>query len=207
MKPDAPGPPSKQTVDTLRAAPARPSADEADWIERARNRDERAFGHLVDRHRDRAYALALRMLRTPGEAEEVAQDAFVRVWRALPQFRGDAAFSTWLHRIVVRCALDRLAVIRNRRAREETREQPPDAPAPIEAALDPAARERARRMERAMERLSDTQRTVVALFYHEDRSLEDVARVLGMPENTVKTHLHRARATLREAWLEGEGDA
>src|SRR4051812_20180015 len=90
---------------------ARVAPDEAEWIRQAREGDERAFARLVDRHRDRAFALASRMLRSPAEAEEAAQDAFVRVWRALPRFRGEAAFSTWLHRIVVRCALDRLAVL------------------------------------------------------------------------------------------------
>src|SRR4029078_11748686 len=95
---------------------ARAAFEEAEWIRRAGEGDERAFAQLVDRHRDRAFALASRMLRPPAEAGEVAQDALVGVWRALPGFRGEAAFSTWLHRIVVRCALDRLAVLKNRRA-------------------------------------------------------------------------------------------
>jgi RNA polymerase sigma-70 factor (ECF subfamily) len=207
VKPDAPRDPSNGMVEPLSTPPARVAPDEAEWIRQAREGDERAFARLVDRHRDRAFALASRMLRSPAEAEEAAQDAFVRVWRALPRFRGEAAFSTWLHRIVVRCALDRLAVLKNRRAREESTDEPPDAAAPADAALDPATRERARRMEQVMERLTDMQRTVVALFYHEDRSLEDVARTLGLPENTVKTHLHRARAVMREAWLEQEGTA
>jgi RNA polymerase sigma-70 factor (ECF subfamily) len=189
-------------VETPSAAPADPSA-EADWIARARAGDERAFARLVDRHRDRAYALALRILRSPGEAEEVAQDAFVRVWRALPGFRGESLFSTWLHRIVVRRSLDRLAVLRNRRVREAALEEAPE-PRAENAATDPVARERAARIERLMDRLTETQRTVVTLFYHQDRSVEEVARTLGLPENTVKTHLHRARAALRAAWMEEE---
>jgi RNA polymerase sigma-70 factor (ECF subfamily) len=205
VKPDGSPDPSKQVVEPIPAAADRVAPDEAEWIRKAGKGDERAFAQLVDRHRDRAFALASRMLRSSAEAEEVAQDAFVRVWRALPRFRGDAAFSTWLHRIVVRCALDRLAVLKNRRAREEPNEAPPEVPAPPDASLDPEARERARRMEQVMERLTETQRTVVALFYHEDRAVEEVARILGMPENTVKTLLHRARAAMREAWLEQEG--
>jgi len=207
VKPAATRDPSKGMVEPL-STPSDPIvSEEAEWIRRAGEGDERAFALLVDRHRDRAFALASRMLRSPEEAEEVAQDAFVRVWRALPRFRGESAFSTWLHRIVVRCALDRLAVLKTRRGREESTDEPPDAAAPLEKALDPEARERARRMEQVMELLTETQRTVVALFYHEDRSLEEVAHTLGMPENTVKTHLHRARAAMREAWLEQEGTA
>src|SRR5512139_270230 len=80
--------------------------DEAGWIERARRGDAEAFRHLVERHRDRVYGLAYRVIGSAPEAEEAAQDAFLRAWRALPEFRGDARFSTWLHRIAVRCAYD-----------------------------------------------------------------------------------------------------
>src|SRR5512137_2911777 len=80
------------------AAPADGAAEEREFVARASAGDRAAFAWLVERHRDRAYTLALRIVRVPAEAEEVAQDAFVRVWRALPGFRGDAAFATWLHR-------------------------------------------------------------------------------------------------------------
>jgi RNA polymerase sigma-70 factor (ECF subfamily) len=181
------------------------STDEAELIERARAGDERAFGWLVDRHRDRAYALALRMLRSPAEAEEAAQDAFVRVWRALPGFRGEAKFSTWLHRIVVRRCLDRVAVLNTRRKRETELEHAPEPAAGPDASTDPETRRRAARLTDLMADLTEAQRVVVTLFYHQDRSLEDVAKTLGLPENTVKTHLHRARAVLREGWLREEG--
>jgi RNA polymerase sigma-70 factor (ECF subfamily) len=191
-------------VETPTAAPEPVAFDEGDWIERARAGDERAFALLIERHRDRAYALALRMLRSPAEAEEVAQDAFVRVWRALPGFRGDAKFSTWLHRIVVRRCLDRAAVLRTRKGRETELEHSPEPVAAVDAALDPEQRARAARLAHLMTELTETQWMVVTLFYHQDRALEDVARTLGLPENTVKTHLHRARAVLREGWLREE---
>jgi RNA polymerase sigma-70 factor (ECF subfamily) len=191
-------------VETPTAASEPVVLDEADWIARARAGDERAFAVLVERHRDRAYALALRMLRLPAEAEEVAQDAFVRAWRALPGFRGDAKFSTWIHRIVVRRCLDRAAVLRTRSGRETELEPTPEPVAAADAALDPEQRARAARLAHLMTELTETQRLVVTLFYHQDRSLEDVARTLGLPENTVKTHLHRARAVLREGWMREE---
>ena len=206
MKPPPGSDPSQPVVDTPTAAPDPvASADETEWIERARAGDERAFGWLVDRHRDRAYALALRMLRSPAEAEEAAQDAFVRVWRALPAFRGESKFSTWLHRIVVRRCLDRVAVLNTRRKRETELEHAPEPVAEPDASTDPETRRRAGRLTDLMSDLTETQRVVVTLFYHQDRSLEDVAKTLGLPENTVKTHLHRARAVLREGWLREEG--
>src|SRR5262249_60082016 len=86
---------------------------------RAQAGDTGAFRELVERHQASAYTLALRILRSSADAEEVAQDAFVRVWTALPGFRGESTFSTWLYRIVARRAFDRAQVLKNRRAREQ----------------------------------------------------------------------------------------
>jgi RNA polymerase sigma-70 factor (ECF subfamily) len=191
LKPDPPIAPSNPVVDT--------APDEHAWVARARAGDPEAFRKLVERHRDRAYALAFRMLGSASDAEEAAQDAFLRAWRALPQFRGECAFSTWLHRIVVRRALDRRAALKSRRARESPLEEAADAVAP--EAPDAGPR---RRLDRLLDRLSEVQRTVVLLYYYEDRSVEEVSRILEIPDGSVKTHLHRARAQLREAWTEEE---
>ena len=184
-------------------APAATEGAEAQLLERARAGHEDAFRILVERHRDRAYGLALRITRSPADAEDAAQEAFVRAWLALPRFRGDASFGTWLHRIVARRALDRSMAARRREARETGLEA-------AERVADTAGDERdlllARRLERLMDRLSAPQRAVVALFYQEDQSVEHIASALDMPESTVKTHLSRARAALREAWLAQEGD-
>jgi RNA polymerase sigma-70 factor (ECF subfamily) len=174
------------------------AAGEDDLVARARARDAGAFRELVEQHRDRAYGLALRILRSAEDAEEVAQDAFLRAWLALPRFRGEARFSTWLHRIVARRALDRLETLRARRGREGLLEE---GTLPAVDGPDPAARATAARVERLMDRLSPIQRAAVTLYYFEDHSVERVAEILEMPENTVKTHLSRARATLREAWV------
>src|SRR5207244_13354045 len=110
--------------------------------------------------------------------------------------RGESRFSTWLHRIVVRRALDRLEALRRRRIREGVLEEG-ELPA---AGADPAARATAVRIERMLDRLSPVQRAAVTLYYLEDQSVERVAEILSLPENTVKTHLARARALLRETW-------
>lgn len=178
-----------------RVAPAPP--DERLFIVRAQRGDQAAFRVLVERHRARAYALALRVLRSGADAEEVAQDAFVRAWAALPTFRGDAAFSTWLHRIVWRRALDRLAEAKARRRREDAVASEATLVAAPEHEAGGAAEPFA---ERLLDTLSPQQRAAVVLFYFEDRSVAQAALVMGLPENTFKTHLHRARAALREAW-------
>lgn len=189
-------------METTRAPAARDPEERA-WIERAAAGDDAAFRALVDRHRDRAFALALRIVRSRDDAAEVAQDAFVRAWRALPGFRGDAAFGTWLHRIVARVAFDRARMLSRRRAQEVDLETAGE----VDSGERPAGveqRARAAKLERLIGGLTEAQRAAVTLFYHHDRSVEEVARILGMPENTVKTHLSRARAALRAGWTEDE---
>ncbi len=190
LKPDVPHDPSDRV--------SMPPEDDAELVARARARDTGAFRELVERHRARAFGLALRMLRSPADAEEVTQDAFVRAWLALPQFRGESRFSTWLHRIVARRALDRAEVLKRRRGREtfvEAAEHLAGEPGDTEGAAH------AMRLERMVAGLTGAQRAVVTLFYYEGRSVEQVAGILGMPAGTVKTHLSRARAALRESWM------
>lgn len=173
--------------------------DEDPLVNSARKGDEQAFRVLVTRYAPSALTLARRIVGSPEDAEEVASDAFVRAWRALPAFRGDARFSTWLYRIVVNRALAQAATTSRRRANEERMEAETLAslPGPQEGGGSDISR---LRLEGLIGRLPEMQRVVVTLFYIQDRSIEDVARVLSMPQGTVKTHLHRARAALRTAW-------
>jgi RNA polymerase sigma-70 factor (ECF subfamily) len=191
-----------RTVSESAETPAEERSEEQAWIERARAGDTEAYRRLVERYSEVAYGLALRMLGTPSDAEEVAQDAFLRAWRALPRFRGDSSFSTWLHRIVVRRALDRSATLKARRARETGL----DAAAEAEAPAPDRATDRGPggRIDRLLASLSDVQRAAVVLYYYEDSSIEQVAQALGIPIGTVKTHLHRARGLLRAGWIEEE---
>ena len=176
--------------------------EEGAWVARARAGDTDAFALLVERHRDRAYGLALRLTGVAADAEEVAQDAFVRAWRALPGFRGEAAFGTWLHRIVARLALDRRERLMTRARHESPVSEAPeivDVAAPAEAGADAG-----RKLDRLLDRLPERTRAAVVLYYYEDHSVAEVARALGVPEGTVKTLLSRARDSLREAWTREE---
>lgn len=171
--------------------------DEQQWIERARAGDEDAFRMLMERHRDHALGLALRITRSREDAEDVVQQAFVRAWFALDRFRGESSFGTWLHRIVARRALDRASHMHARRAREEDFE----SVALTVEANDPRDVILIRRLEQLMQQLTAAQRAVVTLYYWQETPVEEIARVLSIPENTVKTHLSRARAALRKAWM------
>ena len=192
MKPDDPPRPSDGAMED--SAP-----DEDTLVRRAQAGDQAAFRALVARHRDRAYALALRLTGSAADAEEVAQDAFVRAWRALPAFRREARFGTWLHRIVARLALDRRVQLVARARREA-----PESDAPEPAAPEPSGDENERMLASLLAELPERARAAVVLYYYEDRSVSEVARILGVPEGTVKTLLSRARVSMREAWARQE---
>ena len=191
MKPESGNAPSKTGVET--------APEELDWIARCRAGDAQAFRALVERYQDRAYALAYRMVRSRSDAEEIAQDAFVRAWRGMSEFRGDASFMTWLYRILVRLALDRAGALKTRRTREISVEEPEEEPS-----AETADAGLARRMDRLLGELPSAQRAALTLFYYEDRPVAEIAQMLDMPENTVKTHMSRGRAALREAYERDE---
>ncbi len=183
----------------------RPTDPDLELIERARGGEEAAFGELVARHQGRILGLAWRVAGSRAEAEEIAQDAFVRAWQALPGFRGESRFSTWLHRITTRVALDRREVVRRRERREVGVEE--EFLAGLAAAPDPGVdgdRITARARMALLAGLSEAQRTAVTLHYLEDQSVIEVAQAMNVPENTVKTHLSRARAAMRDAFLRAE---
>ena len=182
----------------LRAVQLEMPDDELELIERARAGDEDAFRTLMDRHRANAHGVALRITRSSTDAEDVTQQAFVRAWFGLDKFRGDSSFGTWLHKIVARRALDRAAQMKSHPMEEVTEEM-----------ISPTVEGRdvilIRRLQNLMVALTAAQRAVVTLHYWDDLPVTEVAAALSMPENTVKTHLSRARRALREEWLRVEG--
>lgn len=151
-------------------------------------RREEAFETLVTIYQHRVYRLALTMLRNPQAAEDATQETFLRVWRALPGFRGDSEISTWIYAIARNRCLSMLNRSSTRReiGMEELPEQvaPPPDPDPFPTLME------------ALGQLDGRQREAVALFYLEDKSYEEMSRQMGIPIGSVKTYLHRARRLL-----------
>ncbi len=176
-------------------ADARADAGEAAALARARAGELAAFGALVRRHQARVFRFLLRMLDAREEAMELTQDVFVKAWQALPDWRPEAAFSTWLLQIARNAALDQLR--RRRVVRfaplEEGLEVADDAPGP-EARY--ASRQRQAQLERALQRLAAEHREILLLRDIEDMPYEDIAEVLGISLGTVKSRIARARAGL-----------
>ena len=162
--------------------------------------DPDAFGELVRRHRDRLWAVALRTLSDPEEAADAVQDALISAFRSAASYRGDAAVTTWLHRVVVNACLDRM---RRRRARPTVPLPEEDGETGRRGIADP--RDDLDRLELRMEidlalrALPDDQRSAIVLVDVEGLSVAEAAAVLGIPEGTVKSRCSRGRARLAVA--------
>lgn len=204
--------PSKMAIPAADSAPA---AAERAVLARACGGDRAAFGELIDRHQDRVFTLALRLCRGRREdAEELAQEAFLRALEAIAGFRGEAAFSTWIHRIVVNLHLNRSTTLAAR-ARARQLSLAPRDDADGGSALDPAANDAAplaqaelgeerMALRRALAALDDDRRLAVILRDVEGKSYEEIAALLQVPIGTVRSRLARAREELSRA-LGGSG--
>jgi len=170
----------------------------AHLLARCSQGDEQAFAQLVAQQQAYVYNLALRLLGDAEEARDLAQEALVRAWVMMSTFRGEARFTTWLYRLVVNLGLNRLARLR--------REPQPVAidgyrlADPSRLATDPQeiqeVNERREFIWRQVDALPEKYRLVIALYYQQERSYEEIAQILQLPVNTVKTHLARARHLL-----------
>ncbi|HET9794931.1 MAG TPA: sigma-70 family RNA polymerase sigma factor [Thermoanaerobaculia bacterium] len=183
--------------------------DESRLIERVLAGDADAYGHFVRAYQRGVYGMALRMLRDAAEAECVAQEAFVRAYRRLADFRGGATFETWVTRIAVNACRDRLKRKRlvlyfHQRPRAGENDDPLEA-VPSE---EPSPERRLQSKEikailrQALDALSPRQRIVFALKHFEERSIPEIAELLGVDGGTVKSHLFRAAQKVR-ARLDG----
>jgi RNA polymerase sigma-70 factor (ECF subfamily) len=171
------------------------------WVREGRRDD--AIARLLPAYRERVFALCLSIVGNRTAAEDIAQEVFVKIWRALPAFDGRSALSTWIYTITRNASLSALrsrrpggsltepAVLAEVEARTVEASGAGDYGA-IEAATD------ARRIEAWVARLPEKQRLVVRLFYLSECSVDEVAQMSGMPVGTVKTLLHRGRERLRE---------
>lgn len=174
---------------------------DGELVDRWLSGDEVAFESLVHRHERRVFALALRLLGSREDAEDVAQEAFLNLHRSGHRFRRESRFSTFVYRVTVNAALNRRRSLGRRRARlEELRRQQEvgedlfRAPDPEESAL---GSELSATLERAIQELGDALRPPLVLHDVEGLPYAEISSILGLPEGTVKSRIHRARHALR----------
>ncbi|HSD28415.1 MAG TPA: sigma-70 family RNA polymerase sigma factor [Vicinamibacteria bacterium] len=166
---------------------------EREAIEACRRGEREAFDRLVLRYQRDVYRLCYRFANNHEDANDLAQEAFLRAWRAIPRFRGESSFSTWLYRIAVNACLNFRAL-----RRPPTQELPESLADPLpgaEARL--ASDDEARRVRAAVARLPEKQRATLILKVYHERTHEEVAEILGSTVGTVKANLFHALGNLR----------
>lgn len=181
-------------------------------ISRAQSGDSTAFNALIRKYEVRAYQYAFRLTRNPEEASDIVAEAFVRIYNALHNFKGQSAFSTWMYRILTNCFLDIRKRERVRPATSlEATLQTEDGE--MERQIEDPGRtphqelernEREMRVERAVSELPEYQRAMIVMYHAEMMSYEDIAAALDLPIGTVKSRLNRARLSLREILVKDE---
>jgi RNA polymerase sigma-70 factor (ECF subfamily) len=172
---------------------------ESQVIRQAAEGDARAIRTLYDRYAPRVFAVVRRIAGDDEAAQDYAQEAWIRAIRALPSFRGDSRFSTWLHRIAVNAALQALRKSETRRRRE--------APFPDEVPVGPRGGDTLlqRRLERALDALPEGMRRVLILHDVEGYTHEEIGDALGVTAGTSKSQLFKARAKMREMLVALDG--
>jgi len=159
--------------------------------------DTQAFALLVDCYKNLVFTLALRMLKNREEAEEVSQDTFIKIYKALPKFKGDSKLSTWVYKVPYNTSLDRIK--KNSRHQNEvaidsfTENQIKTLDNALEAMETVEQQET---IQDCLQELSSKDSFLLTLFYFEELSLEEISQIVNMETNTVKVNIHRARKRL-----------
>lgn len=170
------------------------------WLRKAKDGDQDAFGCLVRAYEKRVFALTRRLCADPSDAEEAAQDAFLAVWQGLPNFRGEASFSTWLYRLTANACAD----ILRRRQRRSGQDEPLDQAETLPARGGPGPQEAAERkelrsaIEAGLRQLPEDYRTALILREIQQLSYEEIAAATGAELGTVKSRISRGRGALRK---------
>ncbi|MCE9573451.1 MAG: sigma-70 family RNA polymerase sigma factor [Deltaproteobacteria bacterium] len=177
-------------------------------LRRLRERDEKAFRELVAEHRDKVFNMTYRMLGNRAEAEDVAQEVFISVFKTIDTFREESKFSTWLYRVTVNHCKNRIKYLSRRHDRDQDEldeaseadvaaavAAPPPSPRP-DRQLEGAQTERM--LQEAIAELDEEHRVLVVLRDVEDLSIEEIMEITGLPDGTIKSRLHRARMALRK---------
>lgn len=174
--------------------------DDASLVSASKQGDQEAFALLVQRHQRRVFNLVFGMVQQYEEASEITQETFLAAWQGLPSFRGEARFSTWLHRIAYNCALKQL----EQRKRDKVLQSAMQAeqlienrnPERADAVMETHARQAL--IQDLLARLPEKYRVVLVLRHLQEMTYEEMAEILTMPIGTIKTHLFRARHLLKE---------
>ena len=171
-----------------------------DWyyIEKVLNGEPASYAPLVERYKDMAYNISLRIVRRPEDAEEITQDAFVKAYRSLKGFKGDAKFSTWLYRIVYNSSVSHI----RRKQRVDLADSESMDRLRIADPAEESDQQNDELMVTALKRATDSlpaeEQTMITLYYYDDRSIDEIAGIMNLSVSNVKVKLFRTRKKLHD---------
>jgi len=167
------------------------------YIEKSLQGDTRAFSVLVERYQDFVYTVVVRMVRVREEAEEVAQDVFIKAYGSLSSFRGESKFSSWLYSIAYRKALDALRKNKKYKSSELLEDITEGDMAEVDNALSYLeAQERKQKIEQSISNLGEAEAAIVTMYYYESQSVREISEITALSEDNIKIKLHRSRKKL-----------
>ena len=172
--------------------------DEQELIQRCRGGDEAAFGELIDEYKNLVYGLVYRLVADRSQADDLAQEVFLRIYRGLPYFRAESRLATWIYRIVQNVCFETRTKRPVNLSLDQTSDEGRPRFEPGAADGSFAAIELRDRLEKAIAQLPEQYRFLIAAHYLRGMQYEALAESLDMPLGTVKTHLYRAKRRLRE---------
>ncbi len=178
-------------------------------IRRLRERDEKAFREVVETYQDKVYNLTFRMLGDRSEAEDLAQEVFITVFKSIDSFRGESKFSTWLYRVTANHCKNRIKYLARRHDRDRAEfDESVERRGAAGAMTGPAAMprpdahlegvQREQMLQAAIAELEEDHRLLIVLRDIEELAYDEICTITGLPEGTVKSRLHRARLALRK---------
>ncbi|WP_412986057.1 RNA polymerase sigma factor [Pontimicrobium sp. IMCC45349] len=178
------------------------------YIDKILNGDANAYAVIVERYKDLVYTLAYRMMKHTEEAEEVAQDTFIKAYKSLNKFKGDSKFSTWIYRVAYNTCLDRLKKNKRYQSNVAIDEYTEHHVKSIDNALDVLEqKERQLVIKSCIDKLDSESSFLLTLYYFEEQSLDEIAAITGLKANNVKVKIFRARkklATILKDTLDNE---
>ncbi len=178
------------------------------YISLVKEGDKNAFAALVDRYKDMVFTLSLKMLKDRQEAEEVSQDSFLKVYKSLDRYKGESKFSTWIYKVAFNTCLDRIKKNKRLQGVANIGEIDEQETTPLINGLDLIEeKERKQLIQDCMQELEGEDGFLLTLYYFEEQSLEEIAKIIGITSNNVKIRLYRSRkklASLLKVHLEPE---
>lgn len=171
--------------------------DDFKIIEQVLEGRQEAYAILIERYEQLVFTLALRMLKNREDAEEAAQDVFVKAFKALSKFKGESKFSTWIYRITYNKCLDMLARIKRQPAAADIEELTHMNLGEVETIVDKMElEERNAQIKKCIERLPEDEAFLITVYYFEDKSVNELVEIMGLTESNIKIKLYRARKRL-----------